>query len=88
MSSLYATKAKKLDSDRVVRTRYKCMRHNTKLEPWQILGVARLLEIRSAGRPLHFKPYFVMESPTNTMMSTPFEKVSIFQWMKTIGKNS
>ncbi|QKX64262.1 uncharacterized protein TRUGW13939_11435, partial [Talaromyces rugulosus] len=44
------------DPDSIIRTRHRYMKQNTRLEPWQVLGVARLLEMREAkrksGRPM------------------------------------
>ncbi|CRG88522.1 putative ATP-dependent helicase C23E6,02 [Talaromyces islandicus] len=38
------------DTKSLVRTRHRLMKANTRLEPWQVLGVARLLEMREAKR--------------------------------------
>lgn len=48
--ALYLTAAEK-DDDTLVRTRHKYMRSNLNLEIWQVLGVARLIEIMEKTRP-------------------------------------
>lgn len=40
----------KPDKDSIMKTRHRYMRANTRLEPWQVLGVAKLIEIREAKR--------------------------------------
>lgn len=48
--ALYLTAAEK-DDDALVRTRHKYMRSNLNLEIWQVLSVARLIEIMEKTRP-------------------------------------
>lgn len=48
--SLYLTPAEH-DDDHLIRTRHRYMRSNTDLEVWQVLGVARAMEIMEQTRP-------------------------------------